>query len=83
MGPELLVAAELSSRAMAHEFAGYPEDVAFALRREREERADRRLRRREGSPRDAAGAAGRLRRFAVRRLSRGAGDVRPAPGLPA
>jgi hypothetical protein len=80
MGPELLVAAELSSRAMAHEFAGYPEDVAFALRREREERAERRLRRRGGG---AGGGTGLLRRFAARRLHLGAAGGRQAPGLPA
>lgn len=80
MGPELLVAAELSRRAMEHDFADYPEDVAWALRRDREERADRRLRRREGG---AGGAAVRLTRFVGRRLHLGAADGRRAPGLPA
>ncbi|GAA4288130.1 hypothetical protein GCM10022262_24900 [Georgenia daeguensis] len=82
MGPELMVAAELSRRAMEHDFAGYPEDVAWALRRDREERADRRLRRRDGRSGGAGGGA-RLRRFAARRLHRGAAAGRRAPGLPA
>lgn len=79
MGPELMVAAELSRRAMEHEFADYPADVAWALRRDREERADRRLRRRDGG----AGGVVRLRRFAARRLHLGAAGGRRGPALPA
>jgi len=76
MGPELMVAAELSRRAMEHEFADYPADVAWALRRDREERGDRRLRRRDGG-------AVRLRRFVARRLHLGAAGGRRGPALPA
>ena len=76
MGPELMVAAELSRRAMEHEFADNPADVAWALRRDREERGDRRLRRRDGG-------AVRLRRFVARRLHLGAAGGRRGPALPA
>jgi hypothetical protein len=83
MGPELMVAAVMARRATEYQFADYPEDVAHALQREREERADRRLRRREGGSGRPGGPAAWLRRSAARRLHPGAAGGRQVPGLPA